>query len=179
MTAPTPSAAAADPLRAHFQRMARYNRLANAILYAACAELGDAARRADRRGFFGSIHATLNHILVGDGIWFARFEGREPPTRKLDAILFDDFDALRQARAAEDGRIEAFIAALPAERLHGDFAYASMAGKPYVDAMAALLAHIFNHQTHHRGQVHDMISQALAGTGREPPSLDLHRILNP
>ena len=101
-----------DDLIRHFRRLARYNRLANERLYEACARLSDAARTQVRPAFFGSIHGTLNHILVGDRIWLARFEGREVPSTGLDAILYEDFAELRDARAAEDARIEAFAAAL-------------------------------------------------------------------
>ena len=97
-------------LVAHFQMLGRYNRLANERLYAACAELDDAARRKDRGAFFRSIHGTLNHIMVGDRIWMARFEGGTASSTGLDAILHDDFDELRAARTVEDARIEAFTA---------------------------------------------------------------------
>jgi uncharacterized damage-inducible protein DinB len=78
---------------------ARYNRLANETLYAACAGLSGAEYRRDLGAFFGSVHGTLNHLLVGDTIWMARFEGGSHPSTNLDAILFERFDALREARA--------------------------------------------------------------------------------
>jgi uncharacterized damage-inducible protein DinB len=99
-SAPLERSPLSDARIEHFRTMAGYNRLANERLYDACARLPDAARKRDRRGFFGSIHGTLNHIMVGDRIWLARFAGREMPSTGLDAILFDDFHELRAARPA-------------------------------------------------------------------------------
>lgn len=69
-----------DSLITHFQMMAKYNRLANILLYGVCERLSDSERKADRKAFFGSIHGTLNHIMVGDRIWMTRFEGSEAPS---------------------------------------------------------------------------------------------------
>lgn len=159
----------------HFRRCAAYNSAANVILYDACAALGEAERRKQRPAFFNSIHGTLNHLIVGDRIWMGRFEGREMPSTDLDRILYEDFDALRTARQAEDARIAAFCADLSEEFLAGSIRYVNNAGKRYEDPVAVLLPHMFNHQTHHRGQVHDMLSQ----TEVPPPSLDMHRVLIP
>jgi uncharacterized damage-inducible protein DinB len=162
-------------LIAHFRRMARYNAGANAILYDACARVPDAERKRTRPAFFRSIHGTLNHILVGDRIWMARFAGQSVPSSGLDAILYDDFAALRAAREAEDARIEAFAVGLDAAFLAGSRLYVNNEGHPCDDPMPLLLAHFFNHQTHHRGQVHGLLSQ----TDVAPPVLDLHRVLRP
>ena len=164
-----------DPLKAAFERLARYNRLANERLYEACAALDETALKAQRPAFFGSIHGTLNHIMVGDRIWLARFEGQEVPSSGLDAILYDDYESLRTARAEEDARIERFAAGLGADWLAGSTRYVNHAGHSFADPNAMLLQHLFNHQTHHRGQVHDMLCQ----TEVAPPSLDLHRVLKP
>ena len=165
----------ASALAAHFRMLGRYNRLANERLYAACAELDDAARRLDRGAFFRSIHGTLNHIMVGDRIWMARFEGDTVPSTGLDAILLDDFDELRAARIAEDARIEAFVAGLDDARLAGRLAYISHEGHAFEDPMAVLLPHFFNHQTHHRGQITAMLRQ----TDCLYPELDMHRVMIP
>ena len=159
----------------NFRRLARYNCLANERLYAACARLSEAARKQARRAFFGSIHGTLNHILVGDRIWLARFAGSQAPSSGLDAILYEDFDALWDARKVEDARIESFAAGLTPAFLEGSIRYVNNAGLEYDDPVEILVPHLFNHQTHHRGQVHDMLSQ----TEVPPPSLDLHRVLKP
>jgi uncharacterized damage-inducible protein DinB len=164
-----------QPLAVHFQLLARYNRLANERLYAACGRLSEAERRAARPAFFTSIHGTLNHILLGDRIWLGRFTGEEMPSTGLDAILYEDFDDLRAARAAEDARLEDFTAGLDEAFLQGTIRYVNNAGDLHEDPCELLLAHLFNHQTHHRGQVHDLLSQ----TEVAPPSLDLHRVLRP
>src|ERR1700722_3730003 len=144
----------------HFQLMARYNRLANERLYDSCASVSDDERKRPRKAFFTSIHGTLNHIVTGDRIWMTRFEGGEAPSTGLDAILYDDFGELRAARAIEDQRIDRFVEGLDAAFLEGAIAYINNQGKLYIDPVRALLPHFFNHQTHHRGQVHDMLSQA-------------------
>lgn len=162
-------------LAAHFRTLGRYNRLANELLYAACTELDDAERRKDRGAFFRSIHGTLNHIMVGDRIWMARFEGGTAPSTGLDAILHDDFDELRAARVVEDARIEAFASRLDDALLAGTLAYVSHEGHAFDDPMTVLLAHFFNHQTHHRGQITAMLRQ----TDCPYPELDMHRVLIP
>ncbi len=164
-----------NPLARHFRRLARYNVLANRRLYEACARLGDAERKKRRPAFFGSIHGTLNHVMVGDRIWLARFAGEEASSTGLGRILYEDFGELREAREAEDARIEAFAAGLDGGSLAGEIRYVNNDGKELADPVDLLVAHFFNHQTHHRGQVHDMITQ----TDLPPPVLDLHRVLRP
>jgi uncharacterized damage-inducible protein DinB len=104
-------------LTAHFQMLARYNRIANERLFAQCAQLDDAQYRKPRAGSFGSIHALLNHILLGDRRWMGLFETGEPVTPPLNQILYDDFSGLRSARAREDARIESFFARPRAQSL--------------------------------------------------------------
>ncbi|MEE8433544.1 MAG: DinB family protein [bacterium] len=162
-------------LVSHFQRMAAYNTGANRILYEACAELSDSERKQPRPAFFGSIHGTLNHILLGDRIWMTRFRRREAPSTGLDEILYEDFAELREARRAEDAGIEAFMDGLDERGLAGAISYINNEGRPMEESLPVLLAHFFNHQTHHRGQVHGLLSQ----TDLAPPVLDLHRVLNP
>ncbi|MEX2643035.1 MAG: DinB family protein [Acetobacterales bacterium] len=164
-----------DSLIEHFRRMGRYNSGANAALYDACAQISEEERRRHRKAFFVSIHGTLNHIMVGDRIWMARFAGETAPSTGLDAVVHEDFDELRRAREGEDARIERFVDRLDASFLAGSIAYVNNEGRRFVDPVPLLLAHFFNHQTHHRGQVHDMLSQ----TGTPTPVLDLHRILRP
>jgi len=162
-------------LVAHFQMLARYNRVANERLYEACSKLDDTEYRKQRPGSFGSIHALLNHIMLGDRIWMARFEGAGRTTPALNTVLYDDFSDLRDARKEEDARIEGFFARLEANALDRKLQYTNSQGKEYVEETAVAISHLFNHQTHHRGQVHVMLSQ----TAVPPPSLDLHRIINP
>jgi uncharacterized damage-inducible protein DinB len=162
-------------LTTHFQLLARYNRIANERLFAKCAELNDTEYRQPRAGSFGSIHGLLNHILLGDRRWMGLFESGERPTPLLSQILYDNFPDLQTARVREDARIESFFAGLEAAFWTRSFAYTNNQGKDYVESAHVACSHLFNHQTHHRGQVHVMLSQ----TPVAPPSLDLHRIINP
>jgi uncharacterized damage-inducible protein DinB len=164
-----------DALVRNFRTLARYNALANRRLYEACARLPDDERKKRRLAFFGSIHGTLNHIMIGDRIWLARFSGEEIPSTNLDAILYEDFGRLREARDKEDSRIEAFAAGIDERFLKGKIRYVNNQGRTLEDPVELLVAHFFNHQTHHRGQVHDMLSQ----TEVPPPVLDLHRVIRP
>ncbi|UBF27741.1 DinB family protein [Kovacikia minuta CCNUW1] len=164
-----------NPLIAHFQLLAQYNTLANRKLYDACARLTDGERKQIRQAFFKSIHGTLNHILLGDRIWLDRFEGKEVPSTGLDTILYENFDLLRAARVAEDARIENFATHLTDSFLTTALRYQNNQGNCHTDPARLLIAHFFNHQTHHRGQIHNLLSQ----TAIAPPSLDMHRIVCP
>jgi uncharacterized damage-inducible protein DinB len=162
-------------LTTHFRLLAKYNGIANERLFAACAQLDDIEYRKRRAGSLGSIHGLLNHILLGDRRWLALFENGDRATPPLNQILYDDFSSLRSARTCEDARIESFFAELDAAFWGRSFAYTNNQGRDYVETAHVACSHLFNHQTHHRGQVHVMLSQ----TSTAPPSLDLHRILNP
>lgn len=153
----------------YFRTFALYNRWANTRLYDACAQLSDADRRQDRKAFFASIHNTLNHLLVGDRVWMGRFTGTDSGIRKLDAILFDDFASLRQARQAEDDLIQKYVEGCGEAKLAGTLDFKSMDGTPSSMPLNQVLGHFFNHQAHHRGQVHAMLSQ----TAVPAPSMDL------
>jgi uncharacterized damage-inducible protein DinB len=162
-------------LSAHFQLLARYNRIANERIYSACVDLNDAEYRKQRPGSFGSIHGLLNHILLGDRRWIGLFENGQRVTPPLNQILYDDFASLRSARAREDARIESFFSDLDVAFWGRSFQYTNNQGKDYVETAHVAWSHLFNHQTHHRGQVHVMLSDAQVS----PPALDLHRIINP
>jgi len=153
----------------HFRLFGRYNAWANGRLYAAAAGLDEAEYRRDRRGFFRSLHGTLNHVLVADRIWLRRITGEGEAVDRLDAILFEDLAELRAAREREDARIRGLVDGLDAARLQAALVYRNTAGTPFEQPLWQVLAHVFNHQTHHRGQAHDMLSQA----GAAPPVLDL------
>ena len=159
----------------HVRMLARYNRIANERLYGVCAQLKEAEYRRTREGSFGSIHGLLNHILLGDRIWMSRFQGGGSTTPPLHSILFETFPELRSARIEEDRNIEAFFESIDATFLKRSLRYRNSQGKDCTDVAEIAVLHLFNHQTHHRGQVHVMISQS----GVQPPSLDLHRALNP
>lgn len=162
-------------LHDHYRMLAGYNQTANQRLYETCAQLPEAEYRKARAGSLGSIHALLNHILLGDRIWMARFTGGGATTPSLATVLYEDFQELAEARRAEDLRIVEFFGSLPDGFLDQTIFYTNHQGVAYEEAAPVAAAHFFNHQTHHRGQVHVMLSQ----TGVQPPSLDLHRIVNP
>jgi len=162
-------------LATHFQMLAWYNRIANERLFANCAQLDDAEYRKKRAGSFGSIHGVLNHILLGDRRWLGLFESGERLTPPLNQILYDDFSDLRSARTQEDARIEAFFSRLDPPFWSRTFSYTNNQGRDYTETAHVACTHLFNHQTHHRAQVHVMLSQ----TSVRPPALDFHRIVNP
>ena len=152
----------------YYSTFARYNAWANARLYGACAKLPESEYLKPRASFFGSIHATLNHLMVGDRIWLGRIEGR-PEKLALNQILYGDFTALQVARVAEDNRLIRVIEALDPERLDQPLDYLNTKGTRFRTPLRIVLGHLFNHQTHHRGQVHGLLSQ----TTVPPPELDL------
>ena len=155
--------------------LARYNTLANQRLYGACSQLDDGELKQIRPAFFKSIHGTLNHILIGDRIWMTRFQGQEIASTGLDSILYEDFQQLREARILEDANIEAFFERFEEDFLKRTIRYKNNAGNIHEDPVTLLITHFFNHQTHHRGQIHDLLTQ----TKFPPPSLDMHRLIRP
>ncbi|MPR06983.1 DinB family protein [Microvirga tunisiensis] len=157
-------------MKPHFAMMAGYNAWCNERIYDVVAQLPDADYRADRGAFFKSVHGTLNHLLVADRIWLKRFSGRGDAPNRLDAILFENLDDLRDARHREDERIIAYIDSLSEADLGGRIRYKTITNPVEIEQpLAPALIHFFNHQTHHRGQVHGL----LTGFGLEAPSLDL------
>ncbi|MBQ0822338.1 damage-inducible protein DinB [Microvirga sp. HBU67558] len=157
-------------MKPHYAMMAGYNAWCNERIYDVAAHLSDADYRADRGAFFKSVHGTLNHLLATDRIWLKRFSGQGEAPNRLDAILFEDFSALREARQREDARIVAYVDGLSDADLAGRIRYRTITNPVEVEQpLAPALAHFFNHQTHHRGQVHGL----LTGFGLEAPSLDL------
>ncbi len=154
----------------HFRMFADYNRWANRLIYAAAAELTDAELRESRGAFFGSLLATLNHILVADRVWMKRFTHEGDAPTALDTILHDDLPALAAARTVEDERIIAWIDGLSDARLGADLTYTPLTNPTVItQKLAPTLGHFFNHQTHHRGQAH----ATLTALGRPSITLDL------
>ena len=157
---------------ARYRMFAGYNAWCNERLYDAAAQVTDADYRANRGAFFKSLHGTLNHLLVGDRIWMRRFTGQGEVPPSLDAILHDDFAQLRVARRAEDERIGSYIGALSEDDLVKAIRYRTVVNPQTIEQdLAPALDHFFNHQTHHRGQAHALLS-AIIGNGRTP-SFDL------
>jgi len=152
-----------------FALLSKFNTWANAQVFTTCAGLSDGDYHLDRKVFFGSIHNTLNHNLVVDRLWFSRAKGVEHGIKSLDQILHDDFDSLRLARIAEDQGIIDFVTSLDEDSLAQSVDFHTMAGDPGTMAMRDILISVFNHQTHHRGQVTAMLTQA----GVKYPDLDI------
>ena len=158
---------------AYVQKMALYNRWQNRSLYGASDTLSDAQRRQERGAFFGSIHGTLNHLLWGDRTWMSRFAGWPPPAPKSIAEspgYYSDWDELKRQRQDTDEAIIAWANGLGAADLDGDLTwYSGAVGREVSRPRGLLIAHFFNHQTHHRGQAHSLLTQA----GAKPEATDL------
>lgn len=148
-----------------------YNQWANARLYAAAGQIAPEALAENRGAFFGSLLGTLNHLLVTDRMWMSRLEGISPRGIKLDEMLHLNFDELATARSTQDQRIVDFVFGLSEDRLAGPFDYATSSGAPQSQPLHQALAHLFNHQTHHRGQAHHLLG--LAAGQEKTPVLDL------
>src|SRR6202158_815158 len=161
---------------AHYQMFGHYNAWANGRLYAAVALLGSEQYRADCGAFFKSVHGTLNHLLATDRIWMQRFTGEGDAPNRLDAILFGTFDQLRAAREAEDRRIVDFVDGLDDVRIAGTIKYRRVSSpEQFEQQLAPALAHWFNHQTHHRGHVHALLT-GLVGAAPEFDLLFFQRL---
>ena len=157
---------------ARYHMFAGYNAWCNKRLYDVASQVADADYRANRGAFFKSLHGTLNHILVGDRIWMQRFTGKGELPRSLDAILFVDFTSLSNERRAEDARISNYIESLSEDDLNGTIRYRTVSNPANIEqVLSPALDHFFNHQTHHRGQAHALLS-TIVGNDRTP-SFDL------
>lgn len=159
-----------NPLRAHFLTMARYGEWATRRLYDHVDVLPEAAYRGDAGLFFGSVHGTLNHLLVAEhALWCPRFADGVSPVVRLDDELEHDRITLRERLLDAAKTWAPLIAAWPDARFDGELAYRSMRGSDHRLPFAATLAHVFNHGTHHRGQV----TAAITRFGHPAPELDL------
>lgn len=165
-------------LRDQFTLMAAYNRWMNEKVYAAADTLSAAELSADKGAFFGSVFGTLNHLCVGDRIWLKRFATQHPaqfvtlePIRALPMptaltqLLFDDFTEIRAHRAWLDALIIDWIATVSDDDLQQPLAYTNTKGIAFTKRFAYVLQHFFNHQTHHRGQITTLLSQAGVDVG--------------
>lgn len=159
-------------LKDHFELLAIYNQWMNSKVYEAAGHLSATDLSKDRGAFFGSILGTLNHILVGDTVWLKRFAThphclnslREvadlPNPTSLDQIVFNDFISLSEHRTWLDRKIISWIAELTDGDLNFVLSYHNSKGVPANKRYSSLVLHFFNHQTHHRGQVSTLLSQA-------------------
>lgn len=155
---------------AYCQTMARYNQWMNQKLYAVCANIPDGDRKQDRGAFFKSIHGTLNHLLYADLAWLGRFTQQPFTASTSNDELYQDFDDLRQQRIATDQTMLSWAEHLSADWLAAPFTFTSAAYQQSRTAPTwVLVTHMFNHQTHHRGQLTTLLSQL----GYEPGITDL------
>jgi uncharacterized damage-inducible protein DinB len=153
---------------AYVQTMAAYNAEMNRRIYGAALRLSDTERRADRGAFFGSIHGTLAHLYWADRTWLARFGLGEPTGIPIaeSGRSVGDFDALWRRRQALDADILGWAATLAPEAIEGELSwYSGATGREMTRPRALCLMQVFNHQTHHRGQVHALLTRAGETTG--------------
>lgn len=147
-------------LRDYAIAMARYNRWMNGKVYEAAATLSDEQRKADRGAFFQSVHGTLNHLLLCDEAWMQRLHGQPVTMTSPRQELHSDFGALRTAREAMDQTLQDWATRLEAVEPSRSLSFFSVSFQkqitmPYV----AAVMQIFNHQTHHRGQLTTLLTQ--------------------
>jgi uncharacterized damage-inducible protein DinB len=158
--------------RNYVQRMARYNRWQNENLYGVADGLSDAERQRERGAFFGSIQKTLSHLLWGDQIWMSRFTDLPQPDVGIpgSVTLYADWGRLKSERAGFDATMIDWANTIDRSWLAEEQTYFSFAlGRDVTQPRWVLVTHMFNHQTHHRGQVHCMLTQA----GGRPSDTDL------
>jgi len=159
----------------NYRLLARYNRWFNQRLYAACDVLTDEARKREMGAFFGSIHRTLNHLIVADQTWSRRFVqcGTDhacdfsalaaalqlPDAHPLDRVLHEEWAILKARRDNLDEALETWLAQAPEDMSDWTMRYANTKGVQREHPLWLALTHFFNHQTHHRGQVTTLLSQ--------------------
>jgi uncharacterized damage-inducible protein DinB len=154
----------------NLKMMAAYNRWANRLVYDAAGALSEDELHRDTGAFFGSIFGTLSHLLTADRVWLNRFTGEGPRPAALDERPYSTFPELRAAREIEDIRIIAYVDGLTEAQLAGQISYTPLTSPdPVQSRLAPTLTHVFNHQTHHRGQAH----MGLTVLGRPSISMDL------
>jgi uncharacterized damage-inducible protein DinB len=159
-------------MKARYTMFAGYNTWCNERLYEAVAPLPDAEYRRPRGAFFQSLHGTLNHLLVGDRIWMKRFTGAGELPPSLNAILYEDFEALHAARRSQDTLIAGYIAGLDEDDLSRTIRYRTVVKPQTIEqVLSPALDHFFNHQTHHRGQAHALLTSVIGNDAT--PSFDL------
>jgi len=169
---------ASSALVENYRFHARYNRWFNERLYDACGRLSDEERRRDRRAFFGSIHGSLNHLIWGDCLWLARFGAQGASFASLAGdvlalpagathatVICEDWSGLRERRMRLDAAIEQWARDMTADYLLGTMRYSNSRGVARSHPVWQGLTHFFNHQTHHRGQVTALLSQAGVDVG--------------
>ncbi len=157
----------------YVQRMAAYSGWMNDSIFAVCETLSDEDRKKDCGAFFKSIHGTLNHLLWADQIWMSRFTDTPAPVSEDipgSVSQYESFEGLKRERVAFDQVIEGWAAGLEQTEMEGDMTwYSGSAGREITKPRTLLITHMFNHQTHHRGQVHCLLTQF----GVQTPTTDM------
>lgn len=154
----------------YYQLMAEYNCWMNQSLYSVCSKIPDEKRKQDLGAFFKSIHGTLNHLLYGDMAWMGRFTNNQFSVAAIGQELYADFEALRVEREKIDQQILEWSMKLDPAWLRQPFEYTSNAdGKRRVLPTWILVTHMFNHQTHHRGQITTWLTDKSGKEGRFNP----------
>lgn len=156
-------------MKPYLLSLAAYHVWAFETLYAALVPLSDAQYREDRGLFFGSIHRTLNHLLLADRVWFGRFSGAPYSVPSLAHELESDRARLEAALLENAPRWQDWIAAQSEARLDGMLDYSNISGTMFRNPLTLVLLHVFNHGTHHRGQ----ISAAISALGHAVPEMDI------
>ena len=154
---------------ANFQLLANFNTWANTKIFSSCKELDDIKYKKDRGAFFSSIHGTLNHLLVVDRAYIFHIEGKDHGLKSLDQILYENLFQLEEARIKEDEHLVDLVNNLSKESINKEITYKGFETGNQTYTINLVLITLFNHQTHHRGQIHNMLSQA----GIKPPQIDI------
>ena len=153
----------------NFQLLANFNKWTNEKIITSCKKLTETEYKKNREAFFSSIHGTLNHLLVVDRAYISRIEGKDHGLKGLDQILFESLLLLEEARIKEDKRLVDLVNSLLEESIHKEITYKGFETGNTTYTINMILLTLFNHQTHHRGQIHNMLSQA----GVKPPQIDI------
>ena len=154
---------------ANFQLLANFNKWTNGKIITSCKKLTETEYKKDRGAFFSSIHGTLNHLLVVDRAYIFHIEGKDHGLKSLDQILYENLFQLEKARIEEDKRLVDLVNNLSEESINKEITYQGFDTGKQTYTVNLILLTLFNHQTHHRGQIHNMLSQA----GIKPPQIDI------
>ena len=154
----------------YFELMAQYNQWVDSKIHDVCLGIPDELRKKHMGAFFKSIHSTLNHIYYGDLAWLVRLCENTFTPRQIDVDLYEDFNELKEVQEKMESDIIDWVNSLAPEKLNQTFDYVSNVNNFSRTLPIWVLAnHMFNHQTHHRGQVTTLMKQL----GHEPGITDI------
>jgi len=145
---------------ANLQLLANFNKWTNGKIITSCKKLTETEYKKDRGAFFSSIHGTLNHLLVVDRAYIFHIEEKDHGLKSLDQILYENLFQLEEARIKEDKRLVDLVNNLSEESIHKEITYNGFETGKTTYTINTILITLFNHQTHHRGQIHYKLSQA-------------------